>query len=138
MGGIRLGGFECGKVVAMVCFWSRDAAGPRLRRRPSHVYMKDGREGRDCFEKLKGEAGRDVCWGGGRGQRFYGVSPELCTFGRALRNSCGVSALVGRRDIMGPGGLTSARRSSCAVEHWKRMDRYLGGLPVKPAFRKFN
>lgn len=38
-------------------------------------------------------------------QRYYGVTPDLATFGKALANGFSVSALVGRRDVMELGGL---------------------------------
>jgi glutamate-1-semialdehyde 2,1-aminomutase len=44
-------------------------------------------------------------WDNGGAQKFYGVSPDLSAFGKALGNGFSVSALVGRRDIMQRGGL---------------------------------
>lgn len=38
-------------------------------------------------------------------QHFYGVTPDLSCFGKALGNGFSVAALVGRRDIMHRGGL---------------------------------
>ena len=38
-------------------------------------------------------------------QHFYGVTPDLSTFGKALANGFSVSALAGRRDLMERGGL---------------------------------
>lgn len=38
-------------------------------------------------------------------QTYYGVTPDLSTFGKAIANGFAMSALVGRRDIMELGGL---------------------------------
>jgi glutamate-1-semialdehyde 2,1-aminomutase len=38
-------------------------------------------------------------------QHVYGVTPDLSTFGKALANGFGVSALLGRREYMQAGGL---------------------------------
>ncbi len=42
-------------------------------------------------------------------QHYYGVTPDLSTFGKALANGFALSALVGRRDIMELGGLEHRR-----------------------------
>ncbi len=44
-------------------------------------------------------------WHLGGGQRYYGVTPDLSTFGKALANGFSVSALAGKRDFMDRGGL---------------------------------
>ncbi len=41
----------------------------------------------------------------GGAQRVHGIVPDLSTFGKALGNGFAVSALVGRKDVMEPGGL---------------------------------
>jgi glutamate-1-semialdehyde 2,1-aminomutase len=41
-------------------------------------------------------------------QTYYGVEPDLSTFGKAMANGYAVSALVGRREIMELGGIRSA------------------------------
>jgi glutamate-1-semialdehyde 2,1-aminomutase len=38
-------------------------------------------------------------------QTFYGVEPDLCTFGKAMANGFAVAALGGKRDIMEIGGI---------------------------------
>jgi glutamate-1-semialdehyde 2,1-aminomutase len=38
-------------------------------------------------------------------QAFYGVTPDMATFGKAIGNGFSVSALVGRRDVLELGGL---------------------------------
>ena len=38
-------------------------------------------------------------------QAFYGVTPDLATFGKAIGNGFSVAALVGRRDVLELGGL---------------------------------
>ena len=44
-------------------------------------------------------------WHLGGAQAYYGVTPDLATFGKAIGNGFSVSALVGRRDIMERGGI---------------------------------
>jgi glutamate-1-semialdehyde 2,1-aminomutase len=44
-------------------------------------------------------------WHLGGAQAYYGVTPDLSTFGKALGNGFSISALVGRRDIMTLGGI---------------------------------
>jgi len=41
----------------------------------------------------------------GGGQKYYGVEPDLSTFGKAMGNGFSVSALMGKREIMERGGL---------------------------------
>lgn len=43
-------------------------------------------------------------WHIGGAQAYYGIRPDLSTFGKALANGFSVSALVGRRDLMRLGG----------------------------------
>ena len=42
-------------------------------------------------------------------QAFYGVTPDMATFGKAIGNGFSVSALVGRRDVLELGGLRHDR-----------------------------
>jgi glutamate-1-semialdehyde 2,1-aminomutase len=44
-------------------------------------------------------------WHLGGGQKYYGVTPDLSTFGKALANGFSVSALTGKREFMERGGL---------------------------------
>jgi glutamate-1-semialdehyde 2,1-aminomutase len=44
-------------------------------------------------------------WHKGGAQNFYGVIPDLSTFGKAMANGFSVSALVGKKEIMKLGGL---------------------------------
>jgi glutamate-1-semialdehyde 2,1-aminomutase len=44
-------------------------------------------------------------WHAAGAQSFYGVTPDMATFGKAIGNGFSVSALVGRRDVMDLGGL---------------------------------
>ncbi|QYN34470.1 glutamate-1-semialdehyde 2,1-aminomutase [Pseudonocardia sp. DSM 110487] len=46
-------------------------------------------------------------WSEHGAQGVYGVTPDLSTFGKALGNGFGVSALAGRRELMERGGLRS-------------------------------
>jgi glutamate-1-semialdehyde 2,1-aminomutase len=48
-------------------------------------------------------------WHLGGAQSFYGIHPDLSTFGKAIANGFSLSALVGRRDIMERGGLYHGR-----------------------------
>ncbi|HEY7596052.1 MAG TPA: glutamate-1-semialdehyde 2,1-aminomutase [Actinophytocola sp.] len=48
-------------------------------------------------------------WSEAGAQGFYGVTPDLSTFGKALGNGFAVSALAGRRDLMELGGLRDTR-----------------------------
>ena len=46
-------------------------------------------------------------------QAFFGVTPDLSTFGKGMANGYSVNALVGRRDILELGGLDhTLQRSS--------------------------
>jgi len=38
-------------------------------------------------------------------QTFYGIEPDLCTFGKAMANGFAVAALAGKREIMQIGGI---------------------------------
>jgi glutamate-1-semialdehyde 2,1-aminomutase len=44
-------------------------------------------------------------WHLGGAQAYYGIRPDLSTFGKALANGFSVSALVGRRELMRLGGV---------------------------------
>ncbi len=44
-------------------------------------------------------------WHLGGAQKYYGITPDLSTFGKALANGFSVSALCGKREIMELGGL---------------------------------
>jgi glutamate-1-semialdehyde 2,1-aminomutase len=44
-------------------------------------------------------------WHLGGAQAYYGVTPDLSTFGKAMANGFALSALVGKREIMDLGGL---------------------------------
>jgi len=44
-------------------------------------------------------------WHSGGAQKYYGVTPDLSTFGKALANGFSVSALAGKREYMRLGGL---------------------------------
>jgi glutamate-1-semialdehyde 2,1-aminomutase len=49
-------------------------------------------------------------WDNGGAQKVYGVTPDLCTFGKAMANGFSLSALAGRREFMRLGGLTHSDR----------------------------
>ena len=44
-------------------------------------------------------------WHTGGAQKYYGIVPDLSTFGKALSNGFSVSALAGKRELMELGGL---------------------------------
>jgi glutamate-1-semialdehyde 2,1-aminomutase len=44
-------------------------------------------------------------WHLGGAQKYYGVTPDLSTFGKAVANGFAVSALLGRKEIMELGGI---------------------------------
>jgi glutamate-1-semialdehyde 2,1-aminomutase len=46
-------------------------------------------------------------WATGGAQSFYGVTPDLSTWGKALGNGFAISALAGKRDLMELGGLNT-------------------------------
>lgn len=48
-------------------------------------------------------------WHNGGAQAYYGVRPDLSTFGKALANGFSVSALAGRRELMQLGGFDHER-----------------------------
>jgi len=48
-------------------------------------------------------------WHNGGGQAYYGIEPDLSTFGKALANGFSVSALAGKREYMELGGLQHNR-----------------------------
>ena len=46
-------------------------------------------------------------WHLGGAQKLFGITPDLSTFGKAMGNGFSISALVGKKDIMDLGGLTT-------------------------------
>ncbi len=48
-------------------------------------------------------------WHIGGAQAYYGVEPDLSTFGKGMANGFSVSALVGKRELMELGGLRHVR-----------------------------
>ncbi|MGH1561909.1 glutamate-1-semialdehyde 2,1-aminomutase [Mumia sp. DW29H23] len=46
-------------------------------------------------------------WSSGGGQKVYGVTPDLSTWGKALANGFSIAALAGKREIMELGGLNT-------------------------------
>jgi glutamate-1-semialdehyde 2,1-aminomutase len=48
-------------------------------------------------------------WHLGGAQAYYGVTPHLSTFGKAMGNGFAISALVGKREVMRLGGLDHER-----------------------------
>ena len=49
-------------------------------------------------------------WDARGAQHYYGVTPDMATFGKGLANGFSVSALVGRRDVLELGGLNHDKR----------------------------
>jgi len=48
-------------------------------------------------------------WHNGGGQQYYGITPDLSTFGKAMANGFSVSALAGKKEIMELGGFRTTR-----------------------------
>jgi glutamate-1-semialdehyde 2,1-aminomutase len=48
-------------------------------------------------------------WHNGGGQAYYGIEPDLATFGKALGNGFAISALTGKREYMRLGGIDHDR-----------------------------
>ena len=48
-------------------------------------------------------------WHNGGGQAFYGITPDLSTFGKGIANGFSVAALAGKREIMQLGGIRGER-----------------------------
>ena len=48
-------------------------------------------------------------WHLGGAQTYYGLHPDLSTFGKAIANGFSLSALVGRRELMERGGLSHSK-----------------------------
>lgn len=48
-------------------------------------------------------------WAAAGAQSAYGVTPDMATFGKGIANGFSVSALVGRRDVLGQGGIDHDR-----------------------------
>lgn len=48
-------------------------------------------------------------WHNGGAQAYYGIEPDLSTFGKALANGFSVSALAGKRELMRLGGMDHER-----------------------------
>jgi glutamate-1-semialdehyde 2,1-aminomutase len=44
-------------------------------------------------------------WHNGGAQKYYGIVPDLCTWGKGLANGFSLSALAGKRELMELGGL---------------------------------
>ena len=44
-------------------------------------------------------------WSAGGAQEFFGVTPDLCTFGKGMANGHSVAAVGGRRDVMQVGSI---------------------------------
>ena len=69
-------------------------------------------------------------WHLGGAQAYYGIEPDLSTFGKGIANGFALSALAGRREIMELGGLprTGTASSSCPPPTAERRARLAAGL----------
>ncbi|MGH1371923.1 MAG: glutamate-1-semialdehyde 2,1-aminomutase [Cellvibrionaceae bacterium] len=47
-------------------------------------------------------------WGLSGAQGYYGIEPDLCTFGKAMANGFSVAAVAGRRELMALGSIEKA------------------------------
>ena len=56
-------------------------------------------------------------WHNGGAQKKHGIVPDLSTFGKALGNGFAIGALVGKRELMELGGLTTKRERVFLVSY---------------------
>jgi glutamate-1-semialdehyde 2,1-aminomutase len=80
---------------------------PATSEEPEPGFLEGLREltGRNGIVLIFDEMITGLRWHENGAQAFYGVTPDLSTFGKAIGNGFSVSALVGRREIMELGGL---------------------------------
>lgn len=77
-------------------------------------------------------------WHNGGAQSYYGVVPDLSTFGKALGNGFALSALAGRREIMRLGGLHHAepRVFLLSTTHGAETHALAAGLEVMRTYQR--
>jgi glutamate-1-semialdehyde 2,1-aminomutase len=105
LGALRtLFGERLGEIAAVIMEPATDAPPPR-------GYLEGVREltRREGAVLIFDEIITGFRWHEGGAQTFYGVTPDMATFGKAMANGFSISALVGRRDIMELGGLEHDR-----------------------------
>jgi glutamate-1-semialdehyde 2,1-aminomutase len=93
-----------GEVAAVIMEAATDAP-------PPEGYLQAVREltRRDGVVLIFDEMITGFRWHEAGAQAYYGVTPDLATFGKALANGFSVAALVGRREIMELGGVDHNR-----------------------------
>jgi glutamate-1-semialdehyde 2,1-aminomutase len=77
-------------------------------------------------------------WHNGGAQMFYGITPDLSTFGKALGNGFALSALAGRREIMRLGGLDhdQPRVFLLSTTHGAETHALAAGLEVMRTYQR--
>jgi glutamate-1-semialdehyde 2,1-aminomutase len=77
-------------------------------------------------------------WHNGGAQAFYGVVPDLSTFGKGIANGFSVSALVGRAELMQLGGLEHERERVflLSTTHGAETHALAAALETMSIFRK--
>ncbi|MBO6726236.1 MAG: glutamate-1-semialdehyde 2,1-aminomutase [Rhizobiaceae bacterium] len=76
-------------------------------------------------------------WHNGGAQKYYDITPDLSTFGKALANGMSVSALVGKRDLMELGGLEhdSERVFLLSTTHGAETHALAGAIATMQVYR---
>ena len=89
-----------GQIAAVILEAEKDTA-------PTNDYLSNLRElcRKDGALFIFDEMITGFRWHNGGAQSYYGIVPDLSTFGKALGNGFALSALAGRREIMRLGGL---------------------------------
>ena len=79
---------------------------PVLHERPQEGYLQGLRQACSKTETLLifDEVITGFRWALAGAQEFYGVTPDLATFGKAMANGWPLACVVGRRDVMEAGG----------------------------------
>jgi glutamate-1-semialdehyde 2,1-aminomutase len=79
-------------------------------------------------------------WHLGGAQKYYGLEPDLSTFGKAMANGFALSALVGKREIMELGGLfhEKERVFLLSTTHGAESHALAAGLKTMEIYEKEN
>lgn len=77
-------------------------------------------------------------WDAGGAQKYYGITPDLSTFGKGLANGFSVSALAGKREFMRLGGLDHTDRPRVflmSTTHGAETHELAGAMATMRVFR---